>query len=94
MSDLNESHLAVARIIDALFCSDLETDSVPTGRQIVSAIRDSLHTHRNWNGCTRMVAEAFAARPDEAARREAWCQQLAAAALDSAAVRAELTRME
>ncbi|MBS2966381.1 hypothetical protein KGA66_25290 [Actinocrinis puniceicyclus] len=86
MSDLSESHLAMARIIDALFCSELETGDVPTGRQLAHAIRGSLKTHRNWNGCTRAVAEAFAKTPAEASRREEWCRQLAESALSSTVV--------
>jgi hypothetical protein len=86
VSDLNESHLAVARIIDALFCSDLETGHVPTGHQLAHAIRGSLKTHRNWNGCTRAVAKAFIKAPAESGRREEWCRQLAEQALSSPVV--------
>ena len=76
----------MARIIDALFCSKLETGEVPTGRQLAHAIRGSLKTHRNWNGCTRAVAEAFAKTPTEASRREEWCHQLAENALSSTVI--------
>lgn len=86
VSDLNESHLALARIIDALFCSELETGDIPTGRQLAHAIRGSLKTYRNWNGCTRAVAQAFAKTPAEASRREEWCRQLAENALSSTVV--------
>jgi hypothetical protein len=83
MSDLNESHLAMARIIDALFCSDLETGDIPTGRQIAHAIRDALRKHRNWNGLTRTVGEAFGKAPAEASQREEWCREIAEHALGS-----------
>lgn len=92
MSDLNESHLAMARIIDALFCSDLETGDAPTGRQLARAIRESLRTYRTWNGCTRVVIAAFADRPLAAARRESWCEQLAKEALKDADIRLEAER--
>lgn len=82
--DLNESHVALAHLADALFCSELETGSVPTGRQLAAAIRASLRTHRNWNGCTRVVAAAFATAPRSAEERERWCLQLARAALGDA----------
>ena len=83
MSDLNESHLALARIIDALFCSDLETDTVPTSRQVAHAIRDALRKHRNWNGLTRAVGAAFGNAPTEATQREEWCREIAQYALSS-----------
>lgn len=90
VSDLNESHLAMSRIIDALFCSDLETGDAPTPRQLAHAIRRSLRTHRNWNGCTRAVADAFANAPIEAGRREEWCRQLGESALSSADIVVDL----
>ncbi len=80
-ADLNEGHLALARIVDALFCSDLETGSTPTNRQLAAAIRGALQNRRDWNGCTRAVADAFTNNPREAEMRELWCQQLAEAAL-------------
>lgn len=86
VSDLNESHVALARIIDALFCSELETGDVPTGRQLAHAICGSLRSYRNWNGCTRAVAKAFAETPIEASQREEWCRQLAESALSSTVV--------
>ena len=90
VSDLTESHVALGRITDALFCSELETDSLPTRRQVAAAIRSALKTHRNWNGCTRAVAEAFTRNPNAAAEREAWCHQLAENALSSADIRLDL----
>ena len=90
MSDLNESHVAMARIVDALFCSDLETGDAPSNRQFAAAVRGALRTHRNWNGCTRAVAAAFTKASTEAARREAWCRELAENALDSTDMRLEL----
>jgi hypothetical protein len=92
MSDLNESHLAMARIIDALFCSSLETGDAPTARQVAHAIRESLRTHRTWNGCTRAVITAFADNPRSAAQRESWCEQLARAALTDTDIRLEIDR--
>lgn len=90
MSDLNESHRTIARLTDALFCSDLVTGDTPTGRQLAHAIRSALKTHRNWNGLTRAVAEAFGAEPAEAGRREAWCHQLAVSAISDADIVLEL----
>jgi hypothetical protein len=94
VSDLNESHLAKARIIDALFCSDLETDTVPTGRQVAHAIRAALRKYRNWDGLTRAVGEAFGRTPGEAARREAWCREIAEHALTASVIQVALSRME
>lgn len=71
----------MARIIDALFCSNLKTGTAPTGHQVAEAIREALRTHRNWNGCTRTVVAAFADHPTAAAQREAWCERLARTAL-------------
>lgn len=34
MADLNEHHLALARLVDALFCSDPETGSAPINRRL------------------------------------------------------------
>jgi hypothetical protein len=84
VSDLTESHVALARITDALFCSELATDDQPTIRQLAAAIREALRTHRNWNVCTRAVAAAFTTNPQEAERREAWCRSLADEALKAA----------
>ena len=83
MSDLTESHIAMARMIDALFCSELKTGSMPTKQQLAAAIRHSVKTHRNWNGCTRAVAAAFSATPQVAIEREQWCHQLAEKALQA-----------
>jgi hypothetical protein len=83
VSDINESRLALARIIDAMFCSDLKTGTAPTGRQLAHAIRDALRKHRNWNGMTRAVGEAFGSAPVEAQRREEWCREIAEQALSS-----------
>lgn len=95
MSDLTENDVALARITDALFCSDLETGSVPTCRQLAAAIRGALKNRRDWNGCTRAVAAAFATNPAQAEAREAWCSQLAAEAFEGAAQLDEaVTRME
>jgi hypothetical protein len=94
MSDLNESHVAVARIIDALFCSDLETATVPTRRQLAAAIRGALRTHRNWNGCTRAVASAFTKSPVAAEQRERWCRELAEEALTCADIQVDFNLME
>lgn len=80
-ADLNEGHLALARLVDALFCSDLETGSTPSNRQLAAAIRGALQDRHNWNSCTRAVAEAFTRNPHEAEMRELWCRQLAEAVL-------------
>ena len=90
VSDLTERHLALARITDALFCSELETGVTPTDRQLADAIRRVLRTNRNWNGCTRAVAEAFAKSPKASEQREAWCRQLAEHALKAADIRADI----
>ena len=84
MCDLNESHLALARITDALFCSDLEAGAILTGSQVGQAVNEALRAHRDWNGLTRAVRAAFAKAPAEAACREQWCRQVAEAALNSA----------
>lgn len=83
MSDLNESHLALARIADALFCSDLEVGAVLTGCQVAQAISDALSAHRDWDGLIRAVRAAFAKEPAEAACREEWCRQVAEGVLSS-----------
>lgn len=77
MSDLNESHLALARITDALFCSDLKVGATLTKCQVAQAIRDALRVHRDWNGLTRAVRSAFAKAPAAATRREEWCRLIA-----------------
>lgn len=73
----------MARIVDALFCSEIVTGTDPTGRQIAHAIRDALRTYRDWNGLTRAVAQAFGNAPDQATQREEWCRQVAEHALSS-----------
>lgn len=82
-SDLTEHDLALAFMTDALFCSNLRFGDVPTGQQLLAAIRESVKTHRGWNGCTRRVAAAFASAPVAAARREVWCRRLAEGALEA-----------
>lgn len=84
VSDLGERHVALARITDALFCSGLETGELPAKRQLVVAIRRALKSRRDWNGCTRAVAAAFANAPEDAERRERWCSQLAEELLSAA----------
>jgi hypothetical protein len=81
MSDLNENHLALARITDALFCSDVEAGGSLSGPQATQAVKDALKAYRNWNGLTRAVRAAFAAAPVEAACREKWCREVAEEAL-------------
>ena len=81
MSENHESQLALALIIDALFCSDLQTDSNPTDRQLGAAIRDSLEKHNGWSGCTRVVTLTFGRDPTVATRRESWCRRVAVHAL-------------
>lgn len=94
VADLSENHVALAFLTDALFCSELETGDAPAGRQLASAIRDALRTHRGWNGCTRAVAAAFATTPTSATRREEWCRQLAERALETSDLWAQFSRME
>lgn len=94
VSDLNESHVALAFITDALFCSELETGATPTSRELAAAIRKALRTHRGWNGRTRTVAAVFATTPIYAAEREEWGRRLAEDALKASDVLAELSRME
>jgi hypothetical protein len=83
MCDLNESHLALGRITDALFCSELVAGVVLTSIQVGQAVNEALSAHRDWNGLTRAVRAAFAKAPAEAACREEWCRQVAEAALNS-----------
>lgn len=92
--DLNESHLALALITDALFCSKLKTGQMLTGPQLAAAIREALKAHRGWDRRTRTVAAAFAKAPANAAEREAWSRQLAEAAVKSSDILTELTQME
>jgi hypothetical protein len=94
MSDLNEGHVVLARLTDALFCSDLEIGQSPTRRQLAAAVRQALTTYRTWNGCTRAVVAVFAKMPAEAARREAWCRRLAEDALDTADPRLDISWMQ
>lgn len=89
-SDLDESHLTIACLMDAIFCSDLATGDSPPPCELGRAIRNALRTHRNWNGLTRAVVEAFGASPKEAAQREEWSRQLAMRALSNGDVRSEL----
>lgn len=81
VTDLSESHLVLARLTDALFCSELKTGDLPTGRRLAAVIRASLKSHRTWDSCTRAVAAAFAEDPRAAEERELWCRQLAEAVL-------------
>lgn len=90
VSDLDESHIALARITDALFCSDLIMGEAPSRRQATAAIRKALREHRTWNGCTRAVAAAFANTPSQATEREAWCGELAKDVLQNTDIRLEV----
>jgi hypothetical protein len=87
VSDLTESHVTLACMTDALFCSELETGSVPTGQQLTAAIREALRTRHGWNGCTRIVAGAFTKDPVAADERERWCRGLAEGALKAKDIR-------
>lgn len=94
VSDLNESHLTLALITDALFCSDLETGDTPTREQLGTSIRETLNLYRGWNGLTRTVASTFATTPRWATEREAWCRRLAEEALRTPGVRADVVRWQ
>lgn len=81
LHDLNESHLALAQITDALFCSDLEAGVPLTSSRVGHAVNEALRVHRDWNGLTRAVRAAFALEPVKAASREEWCRRVAEEAL-------------
>jgi len=83
VTDLSERHCALAFLTDALFCSELEIGSTPSEKGMAAAIYGALKAHLNWDGCTRAVAAAFCEDIASATRREAWCRQLAAQALDA-----------
>lgn len=94
MTDLTEGHVTLALIADALFCSGLATGDRPTSRQLAAAIRGAQMRHRNWDGCTRAVASAFAANPRDAEAREIWARRLAEAALKADDIQVDIHHME
>ena len=51
MTQSEQYNSALARITDALFCSQLARDSIPDGQQLAAAIRDALAEHDGWDGC-------------------------------------------
>ncbi len=73
--------LAIARITDALFCSQLAIDSIPDGEQLAAAIRNALDEHDGWDGCMRAAALAYVDDETAAAERQLWCQRIAVDAL-------------
>jgi hypothetical protein len=92
--ELDESHVALALITDALFCSELETGAALTNLQLAAAIHEALRTYRGWNGRTHVVAAAFASAPCYAMHREEWCRQLARRALGTSDPQAQFSQME
>ncbi|HEV2344456.1 MAG TPA: hypothetical protein VGS97_10225 [Actinocrinis sp.] len=74
----------IKRSLDALFCSDVETGDTSTEPEVAAAIRRALRKYRDWNGCTRVVAAAFANAPTSANERERYCRCLVAEAFANA----------
>jgi hypothetical protein len=86
-SDLGERHVAVGRLTDLLFCSHLNGDGVPGKAQVVDVVREAIATYRDWNGCTRKIAEAFLVNPAAAELRDRWCAQIAETFIDDMQIR-------
>lgn len=77
MTDADPQDSPLARIIDALFCSQLPTGSAPDREQLSSAIADALAEHDTWDGCIHAAALAYLDDPTSAERRQLWCHRIA-----------------
>jgi hypothetical protein len=57
---------------EALFTSDLSTESDPSCAEVAAAIRGALRTHGGALGCAIELAGAYGDRPETAAPRMRW----------------------
>jgi hypothetical protein len=78
MTDLPDP-LTAARA-EALFGSDLSTDTEPPRAEITAAIRRSIHLYGGTHGCASNLAGAFGERPETAVPRMRWALRLVRAA--------------
>ena len=77
MTDAEQYDSALARITDALFCSQLATGSAPGGEQLAAAITDALAEHDSWDGCMRAAALAHIDDEVSSGERRLWSQRVA-----------------
>ncbi len=76
MTEVEQYDSALARITDALFCSQLATGSAPGGEQLAAAINDALAEHDSWDGCMRAAALAYIDDEAVSGERRLWCQRI------------------
>jgi hypothetical protein len=63
--------LAAARA-EALFVSDLSTESHPTSAEVTATIRGAVRAHGGSRGCATILAGDYGEHPETAASRMRW----------------------
>jgi hypothetical protein len=74
MTTTSPKLLTVARA-QALFVSDLSTESAPTRAEIDTVVRRMVRTHGGTKGCVAVVASSYGEHPELAAPRMTWALQ-------------------
>jgi hypothetical protein len=73
----------LVELAEALFCSVLRPEKLPTPDQIREAVRASLAAHHNDPSlCACELAEAYGDYPEIASTRMRWCRDAIAEAFD------------
>lgn len=79
--DVSTSGASVADLAQALFCSGLRPETMPTPEQVREAVRASLAAHDNDTSlCACELAQAYGDYPEIAPTRMRWCREVVAGA--------------
>jgi len=74
---MNRLHdMLVAARAEALFTSDLSTNSQPDALEVAEAIRRAIQAYRGTRGCAAEVAAAYGDHPETAAPRMRWARSV------------------
>ena len=83
LGDVSVSGASIAELAQALFCSGLRPEKLPTSDQVRDAVRASLDAHDNDTSlCACELAQAYGDYPEIASTRMRWCREAVAGAFD------------
>jgi hypothetical protein len=81
--DVSASGASLAELAEALFCSGLRPEKLPTPDQVRDAVRASLAAHDNdTSHCACELAQAYGDYPEIASSRMRWCCEAVAEAFN------------
>jgi hypothetical protein len=81
--DVSTSGATLAELAQALFCSGLRPETLPTPDQVREAVRTSLAAHDNDTSlCACELAQAYGDYPEIAWIRMRWCREAVAGAFN------------